>query len=457
MSADYAALAREAEAAVLPPSGTNQELDTAEHSRQGVRLQDFWAYMPMHLYVFAPSRELWPAASVNARLPKVGKIKPSAWLDRNRSIEQMTWAPGEPMVIGDQLISDGGWIDRPGCHCFNLYRPPTIGAGDAAQAARWLRHVHQVYPTEAEHIIAWLAHRVQRPQEKINHALVLGGLQGIGKDTILEPVKHAVGPWNFCEVSPAHLFGRFNGFVKSVILRVSEARDLGGDGQEFSGKNRYGFYEHMKTLTAAPPDVLRVDEKNIREYNVFNVCGVVFTTNYKDGIYLPVDDRRHFVAWSELTKEDFTQDYWKDLYTWYEREGYRHVAAYLTDLNISEFNPKSPPHKTVAFRDAVDASRGPEDAEIGDALDRLGKPDATTLTEIAEHANPPLSEWLRDRKNNRQIPHRMLTAGYVTVRNDSQKDGRWKVGGKNQMIYARHELPLRDRMAAAQRLVEAAR
>ena len=32
----------------------------------------------------------------------------------------------------------------------------------------------------------WLAHRVQRPQEKINHALFLAGNQGIGKDTVLE-------------------------------------------------------------------------------------------------------------------------------------------------------------------------------------------------------------------------------------------------------------------------------
>jgi hypothetical protein len=28
-------------------------------------------------------------------------------------------------------------------------------------------------------------------------------------------------------VSPQQILGRFNGFVKSVILRVSEARDLG--------------------------------------------------------------------------------------------------------------------------------------------------------------------------------------------------------------------------------------
>ena len=82
---------------------------------------------------------------------------------------------------------------------------------------------------------------------------------GIGKDTILEPVKYAVGPWNFNDVSPTHMLGRFNGFVKSVVLRVNEARDLGD-------VDRYAFYDHMKVYTAAPPDVLRCDEKNLREH-----------------------------------------------------------------------------------------------------------------------------------------------------------------------------------------------
>ena len=36
----------------------------------------------------------------------------SAWLDRNQPVEQMTWAPGEPMLIRDRLISEGGWIER---------------------------------------------------------------------------------------------------------------------------------------------------------------------------------------------------------------------------------------------------------------------------------------------------------------------------------------------------------
>ena len=57
------------------------------------------------------------------------------------------------------------------------------------------------------HIIMWCAHGRQRPADKINHALLLGGAQGIGKDTLLEPVKRAVGQWNFIEASPVQVLG----------------------------------------------------------------------------------------------------------------------------------------------------------------------------------------------------------------------------------------------------------
>src|SRR5262249_12738646 len=148
--------------------------------------------------------------------------------------------------------------------------------------------------------------------------------------------------------------------------------------------NRYAFYEHTKTLTAAPPDVLRVDEKHIREHSVFNCTGVVITTNHKaNGIYLTEDDRRHYVAWSPLTKEDFIPAYWTELFGWYERGGMRNVAAYLGTLDISGFNPKAPPPKTQAWWEIVDAGRSPEDAPLADALDSLARPHAVTLDQVA--------------------------------------------------------------------------
>jgi Bifunctional DNA primase/polymerase, N-terminal/Family of unknown function (DUF5906) len=435
---------------------------------KSISLDDFHAYMPQHSYIFAPTGEMWPANSVNARLPpqpllkadgtpvldKKGNplmISANAWLDQHRSVEQMTWAPGEPELIKDRLISEGGWIERDGVACYNLYRPPTIKSGNAADAQPWLDHVRKVYPNDADHIILWLAHRVQHPKEKINHALVLGGHQGVGKDTLLEPVKQAVGPWNFSEVSPQQLLGRFNGFLRSVNLRASEARDLGEI-------NRFSFYDHLKAYTAAPPDVLRVDEKNLREHAVLNCCGVIITTNHKtDGIYLPADDRRHFVAWSDLTKDDFFPDYWKALWGWYENGGYEHVAAYLAGLDLTSFDAKAPPPKTPAFWEIVDANNASEEAEINDVLDRMGRPAATTLDHIKSAAmmspaGADLTIWLNDRKNRKAIPHRLEKCGYVRVRNEDAADGLWRLNDKRQAIYAKDDLTPNDRLKAASRL-----
>ena len=420
---------------------------------EGVSIDDFNAYMPSHSYIFTPSREMWPAASVNARIPPISDngakpVSASAWLDKNKSVEQMTWAPGEPMLIPNRLISDGGWIDRKGMTCFNLYRPPAIGPGNAAEAGPWLAHADSVFSDQANHVIKWLAHRVQRPQEKINHALVLGGSQGIGKDTLLEPVKRAIGPWNFAEVSPQQMLGRFNGFLKSVILRVSEARDLGD-------VDRFQFYDHMKAYTAAPPDVLRVDEKYLREHAVLNCCGVVITSNHKaDGIYLPADDRRHFVAWSDLVKEEFESEYWNGLWEWYARGGIANVTAYLAGLDISGFDPKAPPPKTPAFWDIVDANRAPEDAELADVLDEMGNPDATTLSRITAAATGDIMAWLNDRKNRRAIPHRLEKCGYVPVRNGDAKDGFWKIRGARQVVYGKSAISISDRSRAARKLTE---
>ena len=426
------------------------EEPTAVTTASAVTVEDFYALMPSHTYMFVPSREPWPAASVNARIAPIldgdTPKKAAAWLDEHRPVEQLTWAPGEPMVIRDKLIAEGGWMPRPACSVFNLYRPPQQSLGDPSLAGPWLDHLERIYPREATHIAMWLAQRVQRPGEKLNHALVLGGHQGIGKDTILEPVKYAIGPWNFQEVSPDSLLGRFNGFVKSVILRVSEARDLGE-------MDRYAFYEHLKRYTAAPPDVLRCDEKNLREYAVPNVCGVILTTNHKtDGIYLPADDRRHFVAWSDAMREGFSVDYFRQFYRWYADGGIGHVTAYLTTLDLSSFDAKAPPPKTAAFWDIVDANRAPEDAELADALERLGRPPATTLAAIAASADAGFGEWLRDRRNSRQIPHRLQAVGYEPVRNTATSDGRWKIAGKNVVVYVQRTLDVPGRIEAATHL-----
>ncbi len=413
-----------------------------------ITINDFYALMPMHKYIFKPTGELWPAESINTRLPpKIvnGQIvRPSAWLDRNAPVEQMTWSPNEPALIKDKLIDSGGWIDHHGCNVFNLYRPAPVLLGDPAQAGVWLEHLNLIYPGEARHIECWLAHRIQHPGEKINHCIVLQGAPGIGKDTILEPVKQGVGPWNWQDINPAQMQGRFNEWCKAVIVRVNEARDLGD-------YDRYAFYDHSKVFMAAPPDVLRVDSKNIREYAVPNVVGIIITTNHEaDGIFLDADDRRHFVASSEIEKDAFTEKYWTQLWDWYANGGIGHVVAYLRTLDISGWNAKASPPKTEAFWRIVHANAAPEDAELASLIDDLGNPPILQLGQLADCARRrqafSLADFLTGLKTRRNVQHRLHQQGYIPVRNQDRKDGLWSVDGRRQAVYGQRKLSYREQV-----------
>jgi hypothetical protein len=186
-------------------------------------------------------------------------------------------------------------------------------------------------------------------------------------------------------------------------------------------------------------------------------------------LYLPADDRRHYVAWSSLTKGDFTQTYWANLWSYYDNGGDRHVAAYLANFDLSTFNPKAPPPKTEAFWTIVNAGRHPEDAEMADCLELLCNPNATTVAAVlraAEQLFPSpaalsgapmpksdsFADWLQDRRNRRVIPHRFEACGYVPVRNPDADDGLWRIRGKRGVIYAKETLTLHDQIAAARTL-----
>ena len=183
-----------------------------------IELGTFLSLATQREYIDRRTGERWPAKMIDTIFApivpldangnplrtankKVEKLRASEWLDRYHRVDQQVWAPGEPEIILDRVLRKTGWKVQPGARCFNLYDPPEIEPGDPAQATPWIELVRKVYPDDADHIIKWLAFKLQNPGVKINHALVLGGSQGIGKDTILAPVAVALGPGNFKNIS----------------------------------------------------------------------------------------------------------------------------------------------------------------------------------------------------------------------------------------------------------------
>ena len=143
-------------------------------------------------------------------------------------------------MITDRLITRRRLVRAPGLSTSSTCTGRRIVRPIAGNAGRWLDHIDRLYratmpPTSSTG--ARIA--CSSPPRRSTTRWCSAASRASARIRLLEPVKHAVGAWNFNEVSPQQVLGRFNGFLKSVILRVSEARDLG----DF---DRFAFYDHMK-------------------------------------------------------------------------------------------------------------------------------------------------------------------------------------------------------------------
>jgi hypothetical protein len=71
----------------------------------------------------------------------------------------------------------------------------------------------------------------------------------------------------------------------------------------------------------------------------------------------------------------------------------------------------------------------------------------------AQESSPALADFLGNRGNKRQIPHRLEEIGYVPVRNPQASDGLFKIGGRRTAAYAKKDLSMEDRQEAVRRLL----
>jgi hypothetical protein len=443
------------------PEDEEAEPEPKAKAKRRLPITDFVAFSPDHSYIYRPDGEVWSATAVNSRVPpiKQGKDKQgndrkplaaNKWLDRNDAVEQRTWTPGEPQIIENRLVDQGGFFAKKGARVFNGYRPPKIVHAINDDVSFWQGHLQELWPDQATHIERWFAHRVQRPGEKINHALVLGGVPGIGKDAIIEPLRRAVGAWNVAEVSPQTILGNFNEFVRSVVLRISEGKDLGD-------YDRFVFYEATKTLMAAPPETLRCNPKFVKPYYVLNVTGVIITTNHKvGGLFLPADDRRHFVAWSTKEMSDFDAAYWAKYWARLNAGGADAVAEHFRNLDLKDFDPKAPPERTQAFWEMVDAMRSEEESDMADVIESLGNPKALMVADLIANAETfqrfRFAEFLKDPAKRRTVVIRLEGCGYRRLDNPADKRGRWKIGGQRGSVYVQRQLIDREAFAAIREL-----
>lgn len=423
---------------VPPPPGVVPTAAEAAIANAMPGLNDYWAYLPNGQFIHRPTGMLHVATSVDGVIGKDAR----AALVVSRPVHRMTWAPGYPERFQTRDIDP---TDERGSDSwlYNKYQPPRAPT-QQGDVSPWLNLLKQLYPDDYHHLIAYFADAVQHANEKCNHAVVLGsGVHGIGKDTLLAPVRHAVGERNYWIIKPSDLVAAYNPWVATRILQISESRDL-GEGQ--NGVSRYEMYERSKDLCAAPPRMLPCVDKYIAQHQVLNVLRLILTTNHRiDGIYLPPEDRRHYCAWSDAQKmaEDDANAMWE----WYNSGGMDFVANYLAHLDISHFNRSAPPPQTAWWHQLVEGGRPAEDERFADALEKLGRPEWVGTAQIAEAGGLELAGWMAAPGNRRKVEREIDRAGYRRFPNPSDNRGRWYVNGARVAVYRRADVEPKALMA----------
>lgn len=384
----------------------------------------FWC-MPLQQQVTAKSVnamvpiDRWSVVKSNDPKIKDKLVQPASEIsriERDQMVEGSTWWPGEEVIIEDIYPSADGPIPMPGARSFNTYRPmPLLNLSLAAAGEFWAEHVRKLYPDPAEHnyFFDYCAHLVQRPGEKCNAGIVLSGKHGIGKDAMLLPVRMAVGIWNAKNISPDMLMANFNPWVATLMLTVDEVRPMAED------HKASGMYETLKTLTAAPPTMLPLNEKGDKVRYVMNVMRVFLTTNDRLGMFLPKEDRRFLIMhskmenkWSEKEDPQYFERFFHRLE---ERGGYAAVAAWLAARDLSRFNPNVAPPRTEAWQEISQSWDTPED-EVNQALEMLGNPDVFLQSELAcDDLLFDGSERIRNMMKSKAFVYRMSREGYVAV------------------------------------------
>jgi hypothetical protein len=264
------------------------------------------------------------------------KIEASICYDENRqakgakALVGITYAAGESVLVTrDGDIYGNRWRDA---------RPATA-AGDITP---WLDHCHKLVPEqkELEHIWDVMAFKLQHPEVKVNHAILHGGDQGSGKDTMWAPFIWSVcGPHlkNRGLLDNDTMSSQFGYALESEILILNELK-------EPDAKERRALANKLKPIIAAPPEMLSVNRKGLHPYQMANRMFVLAFSNDQVPISLDSQDRRWFCVWSHAPK--MTPEAAAKMWKWYLSGGFAAIGAWLHARDVSAFNPGAAPMMT---------------------------------------------------------------------------------------------------------------
>jgi hypothetical protein len=195
-----------------------------------------------------------------------------------------------------------------------------------------------------DYVENWLAHAVQKPEQKTGVCLIFKGKKGIGKDTFWDAIGYNIfGKYYTATSKPEHdLFGRFGGATANKLLVKIE------EGNFATNKENE---ERFKGLVTCKKD--NFEQKGKDPIEVDSYANYVTTTNQDVPVVLSSDERR-FVMFDGSEEKKGDHVFWTETYAQLEKpEVHRAYLDYLMKKDITNFKPSANLIRTQAFMDAL--------------------------------------------------------------------------------------------------------
>lgn len=203
-------------------------------------------------------------------------------------------------------------------------------------------------------LLDFLAHMVQKPQEKPNYAIVLCGEKGTGKDTVGEYL-YPFLKRNRAKIGGQmkHLTSSFNALLENALLVHVEEGMWGGNREAESA---------LKSLITA--STVRIERKGIDTFEVDSFCRILMTANADWAVPATPGERRFFVLdvsdhWSIRNKsEGERKAYFDSIYAERDTGGAEALLHLLMERDITGFNPRQAPETRGLMRQKIHSLGG---------------------------------------------------------------------------------------------------
>ena len=248
----------------------------------------------------------------------------------NRGNAWMGW-PGKNKKLGGCTFQPA--VQKVPTDVFNLFRGYRLKPMEG-DCTPFLEHVRAVIcngdEVLADAFIKYFAHMLQKPDEKPSWAILMKSSEGTGKGITMRPFKEILGQHYIYLNGADQLTQRFNYCVANRLLMFVDEVKV----------DDVKTYNKLKGIISEP--TITMEPKGIDVFQVPNLARLVFTSNHEQVLIAGQRERRFLVL---IPNEQHIGDdkYFHDYYQWLENGGAAHLLHYLTNLDISEFNPHKPP------------------------------------------------------------------------------------------------------------------